>query len=141
MATEVPYDAIVIDVGLPDGDGIDLCAVLRDAGVWAPILILTAHAEIRDQPKTADDADAHEQRRAFGSLAQEIMDAGVAGVVAMRYNVYVVTAAQFVADLYASLVRGRSLGNAGSATGLLPCACTTSHSSMIDSSNTPWVEG
>ena len=29
------------------------------------------------------------------------MDAGVAGVVAMRYNVYVVTAAQFVADLYA----------------------------------------
>ena len=32
--------------------------------------------------------------RAYGSLAQEVMDAGVAGVVAMRYNVYVVTAAQ-----------------------------------------------
>src|SRR4029078_8432346 len=34
------------------------------------------------------------------------------GVVAMRYNVYVVTAAQFVADLYAALVRGSSLGEA-----------------------------
>ncbi|MEK7326689.1 MAG: AAA family ATPase, partial [Chloroflexota bacterium] len=50
--------------------------------------------------------------RAFGSLAQEVMDAGVAGVVAMRYNVYVVTAAQFVADLYAALAQGQSLGEA-----------------------------
>ena len=54
MATEVPYDAIVIDVGLPDGDGIELCATLRDGGVWAPILILTAHAEIRDRVRGLD---------------------------------------------------------------------------------------
>src|SRR6185295_12717793 len=40
------------------------------------------------------------------------MDAGVAGVVAMRYNLYVVTAARFVAELYASLVRGAALGEA-----------------------------
>ena len=33
---------------------------------------------------------------------------GVPGVVAMRYNVYVVTAAQFVADLYAHLLVGKS---------------------------------
>ena len=38
--------------------------------------------------------------------------AGMAGVVAMRYNVYVVTAAQFVANLYSSLTGGRSLGEA-----------------------------
>ena len=30
----------------------------------------------------------------------------------MRYNVYVVTAAEFVADLYAELVQGRTLGQA-----------------------------
>ena len=54
----------------------------------------------------------HDQIRAYGSLAQEVMDQGVAGVVAMRYNVYVVTAAQFVADLYAALVRGQTLGEA-----------------------------
>ena len=50
--------------------------------------------------------------RAFGSLAQEVMDTGLAGVVAMRYNVYVVTAAQFMADLYAALGRGQPLGQA-----------------------------
>ncbi len=43
------------------------------------------------------------------------MDAGVGGVVAMRYNVYVVTAAQFVADLYNALARGEALGEAVSA--------------------------
>ena len=40
------------------------------------------------------------------------MDAGVAGVVAMRYNVYVVTAAQFVAEVYAGLLAGQPLGGA-----------------------------
>jgi two-component system, OmpR family, response regulator len=54
MAMEVPYDAIVLDVGLPDGDGIDLCATLRNEGVWAPILVLTAHAEIRDRVRGLD---------------------------------------------------------------------------------------
>ena len=49
---------------------------------------------------------------AFGSLAQAVMDAGVAGVVAMRYNLWVVTATQFVYELYRNLVRGQSLGAA-----------------------------
>ena len=40
------------------------------------------------------------------------MNAGAAGVVAMRYSVYVVTAAQFVAELYGALARGRTLGEA-----------------------------
>ena len=57
----------------------------------------------------------HDRIRAYGSLAAEVADAGVPGVVAMRYNVYVVTAAQFVADLYAQLAAGRSLGAAVSA--------------------------
>jgi hypothetical protein len=35
------------------------------------------------------------------------MAAGVAGVVAMRYNVYVFTAAQFVANLYTALAQGQ----------------------------------
>jgi hypothetical protein len=39
----------------------------------------------------------HEQVRAFGS--HQVSHGGVSGVVAMRYNVYVVTAAEFVADL------------------------------------------
>ncbi len=60
-------------------------------------------------------ADVHARIRAYGSLAAEVTDAGVPGVVAMRYNVYVVTAAQFMSDLYAHLLAGRSLGQAAAA--------------------------
>jgi hypothetical protein len=43
--------------------------------------------------------------RALGSFAQEVMEAGTAGVVAMRYNVYVITAARFVRDLYGGVMK------------------------------------
>jgi len=86
-----------------------------------PVLILnacrSAHAEFALTPDPSPnngrgEEDVHSQVRAFGSLAQEVMNEGVAGVVAMRYNVYVVTAAQFVADLYAALAGGQGLGEA-----------------------------
>ena len=35
------FDAILLDVGLPDGDGRDLCASLRRQGVKVPIIMLT----------------------------------------------------------------------------------------------------
>jgi len=59
--------------------------------------------------------DVHARIRAYGSLAAEVADTGVPGVVAMRYNVYVVTAAQYMADLYAHLLAGKSLGRAATA--------------------------
>ena len=63
----------------------------------------------------AELGDVHSRIRAYGSLAAEVADAGVPGVVAMRYNVYVVTAAQYVADLYAHLLAGKTLGQAATA--------------------------
>jgi hypothetical protein len=82
----------------------------------------SAHAEVEQEsdnetdssavPSVPVDSTVHEQVRAFGSLAHQVSHEGVSGVVAVRYNVYVVTAAEFVADLYAELVRGRSLGQA-----------------------------
>lgn len=94
-------------------DGQDLGKLLVGTGV--PVLVLnacrSARAEAPAEPEAAQ-ADPHTQVRAFGSLAQEVMDAGAAGVVGMRYSVYVVTAAQFVADLYASLAQGQTLGQA-----------------------------
>jgi DNA-binding response OmpR family regulator len=35
------FDAIILDIGLPDGDGRDLCAQLRREGVRIPIIMLT----------------------------------------------------------------------------------------------------
>ncbi len=94
-------------------DGPALGKLLAETGV--PVLVLnacrSAHAEAPPAPQAAD-SDVHTQVRALGSLAQEVMDAGATAVVAMRYNVYVVTAAQFVADLYASLAQGHTLGEA-----------------------------
>src|ERR1700704_3462484 len=42
-------DALVIDVGLPDADGRDLCQALRAQGVQAPVLFLTARDSLPDR--------------------------------------------------------------------------------------------
>src|SRR2546430_1344355 len=41
-AVAAPADALVVDIGLPDTDGRDLCQALRAQGVEAPVLFLTA---------------------------------------------------------------------------------------------------
>ena len=54
MATENPYAAIVLDVMLPGFDGFELCRRLRKAGVWVPVLMLTARDEIGDRVRGLD---------------------------------------------------------------------------------------
>jgi two-component system, OmpR family, response regulator MprA len=46
--SEVP-DVIVLDVGLPDLDGLQVCRSLRSAGNRTPILMLTARVEVPDR--------------------------------------------------------------------------------------------
>jgi two-component system OmpR family response regulator len=46
---ENPYDAIVLDVMLPDLDGFEVCRQLRSAGHWAPVLMLTARSAVPDR--------------------------------------------------------------------------------------------
>ena len=47
--TENPYDAILLDVMLPDLDGLEVCRRLRTAGRWAPVLMLTARDAVPDR--------------------------------------------------------------------------------------------
>jgi DNA-binding response OmpR family regulator len=47
-AREARFDAIILDVALPDGDGRDLCARWRRQGVKVPIIMLTGSDEEAD---------------------------------------------------------------------------------------------
>jgi two-component system response regulator MprA len=42
-------DAFVIDIGLPDADGRDVCQALRAQGIKAPVLFLTARSTLADR--------------------------------------------------------------------------------------------
>lgn len=46
---ESPYDAIILDLGLPDGDGLDLLREWRAAGFNEPVLILSARDAVTDR--------------------------------------------------------------------------------------------
>ncbi|MGE0416828.1 MAG: response regulator transcription factor [Acetobacteraceae bacterium] len=52
--SDARFDAILLDVGLPDGDGRDLCARLRQRGVKAPIIMLTASSQEADVVRGLD---------------------------------------------------------------------------------------
>jgi two-component system, OmpR family, response regulator len=49
MASAHDYDALVLDVMLPDFDGFEVCRRLRTAGVWSPVLMLTARDSVEDR--------------------------------------------------------------------------------------------
>ena len=49
LAQAHDYDALVLDVMLPDLDGFEVCRRLRGAGVWSPVLMLTARDSIDDR--------------------------------------------------------------------------------------------
>src|SRR5205807_1143107 len=54
MAEAHPYDAIVLDVMLPGLSGFDTCRQLRNAGVWTPVLMLTARDAVEDRVSGLD---------------------------------------------------------------------------------------
>jgi two-component system OmpR family response regulator len=49
MARATEYDAIVLDVLLPGTNGFEVSRQLREAGVWAPVLMLTARDAVEDR--------------------------------------------------------------------------------------------
>jgi two-component system OmpR family response regulator len=54
MAKENPYAAVVLDVMLPGADGFTVCRRLRDAGIWTPVLMLTARDAVDDRVRGLD---------------------------------------------------------------------------------------
>jgi len=54
IATRTAYDAIVLDIMLPGLNGYEVCAQLRAASVWTPILMLTAKDGEWDEAEALD---------------------------------------------------------------------------------------
>ena len=49
FGADAVLDAIILDIGLPDADGRDVCQALRSAGQSAPVLFLTALGAVHDR--------------------------------------------------------------------------------------------
>lgn len=49
LAIDSPFDILIVDLGLPDRDGISLILQLRDLGMRAPVLILSARRSVDDR--------------------------------------------------------------------------------------------
>lgn len=47
--SDIPYDAAILDLGLPDGDGLEVLNSARAQGLQIPILVLTARDAIDDR--------------------------------------------------------------------------------------------
>jgi two-component system OmpR family response regulator len=63
------FECIVLDLMLPDGDGLELCRKVRDAGVHTPILCLTARGDVSDRVSGLD-AGADDYLRKPFALAE-----------------------------------------------------------------------
>src|SRR5258708_4359331 len=54
LGTDVPYDAILLDVRLPGLSGIEVCRELRQRGIEAPVLMLTARGLVEQRVEGLD---------------------------------------------------------------------------------------
>jgi DNA-binding response OmpR family regulator len=43
------FDAILLDVMLPGGSGLDICRTIRQRGIQTPVLMLTARGQVVDR--------------------------------------------------------------------------------------------
>lgn len=68
MAQENSYDAIVLDIMLPGVNGYKICAQLRDAGDWTPILMLTAKEGDLDETEALDTGADDFLRKPFSHV-------------------------------------------------------------------------
>jgi DNA-binding response OmpR family regulator len=55
LGRENHYDAVILDVMLPDVDGFTVLGQLRAAGRWAPVLMLTARSAVHDRVRGLDE--------------------------------------------------------------------------------------
>lgn len=97
-----PYDLVVLDVGLPDLNGDEVCRTWRAWGGRTPILMLTARTSLSDRvgglDAGADDPVTLSSRVVDGMIRLEVASSGTAAAAALtagrnRFRVEVIWAA------------------------------------------------
>jgi two-component system, OmpR family, response regulator QseB len=53
-ARDEHFDAVILDLGLPDGDGVDLLLSLRESGLQVPVLIISARDSLQERLRGFD---------------------------------------------------------------------------------------
>ena len=84
LATADKYDVIILDVGLPDGDGLELLQQLRREGSAAHVLILTSYTDPEDRIKGLDAGADDYVSKPF--VVREL-EARVRALIRRKYNV------------------------------------------------------
>ena len=49
-----PWDLVVLDWGLPDFSGVEVCERMRASGITTPVLMLTAHDDVAERVRALD---------------------------------------------------------------------------------------
>jgi two-component system, OmpR family, response regulator len=65
LVAEEEFDILIVDIMLPDGNGLDLCREIRAMGVTTPILFLTARGEVGDRVAGLDAGGDDYLRKPF----------------------------------------------------------------------------
>ena len=93
--TEKTFDLLVMDVQLPDGDGVALCRELKRMGLRSPVLFLTARAALQDKLIAFDAGAVDYMAKPFApaellararALVSNIPTAGGASIRLGRYS-------------------------------------------------------
>ncbi|MEO5331162.1 MAG: tetratricopeptide repeat protein [Magnetococcus sp. YQC-5] len=97
-------------------DGEELGKLLRETQTHLTVLNTGFSIHVAKSEKITPDAKhqtiASQNTSALESLAYEVMNTGGGGILAMRYNIWVTTAARYIADLYDHMASGESFAEA-----------------------------
>jgi DNA-binding response OmpR family regulator len=66
LADDAEFDLVILDLGLPDIDGLTVLRELRDRGVGLPVVILTARDELSDKVEGLDAGGDDYVTKPFG---------------------------------------------------------------------------
>ncbi len=102
LATSGTYDVVILDVMLPEVDGLEICRQMRAEGVMSPVLMLTARGAVEDRVRGLNVGADDYLTKPF---AMEELLARINALLRRRDRHFSAESELHVADLTLDLVR------------------------------------